>query len=376
MPNRTGNRGPTVQTFGTLQGHQLQRYYDAAARLGVNHSEGYSWCVPLAEQSLIERVRHRIRSGRGIVKGIGDDCAALRVPRGHELLVTTDFTLENVHFRREWHSPQVVGRRCLTRGLSDIAAMGGEPRGVFLSLALPSDLQQKWVDRFFDGLLASADEFRVPLAGGDTAQSNGGIQADIVVIGLVPVGKAVLRSGARPGDTIYVTGTLGGSAGALKALAGRRAPVLSAAGGSTPISPKDYPRHFHPTARVDVGLWLRRRALASSMIDLSDGLSTDLAHICDESRVGAEIDAQSIPRARVGRPPREVSLDLALHGGEDYELLFTSAKKIPTTIARVGITKIGRITRRSGCVLIDGDHTRRKLTPQGWEHFRNTRIHS
>lgn len=299
-----------------------------------------------------------MRPGGVVVAGIGDDCAVLGVPPGHELLVTTDFTLENVHFRRSWHPPEVVGRRCVTRGLSDIAAMGGEPRAAFLSLALDGNVPQKWVDRFMDGLLAATGEFGVPLAGGDTAQSAGGIQADIVVVGSVPRGKSVLRSGARPGDQIYVTGELGGSAAAIARL--RQGKVRA----------RDYERHFHPTARIDAGLWLRRRGLASSMIDLSDGLSTDLEHICEVSRVGAEIEVAAVPLARVGPAMRQVTLELALHGGEDYELLFTSAEKVPPWIGGVMVTRIGRIMRKGGMVLVDEEGTSRRLLASGWEHFR------
>jgi len=316
----------------------------------------------LREKSLIGRIRRQARPGTAVITGIGDDCAVLRLPAGHELLVTTDFTLEDVHFRREWHSPEVVGRRCLTRGLSDIAAMGGEPRAAFLSLALDRETPQKWVNRFLAGLLESADEFRVPLAGGDTAQSAAGIQADIVLVGSVPKGKAVLRSGARPGDGIYVTGELGGSAAALARL--REAKVRAA----------DYERHFRPTARVEVGQWLRRRGLASAMIDISDGLSTDLGHICEESGVGAALEAGAIPRAVVGRPAKQVSLDLAMHGGEDYELLFTVSPKlrgrlngVRRLVKDLPITKIGRMTADRNIVLdVDG---RREEMPHGFEHF-------
>ncbi len=312
---------------------------------------------PLREKSLIERIRRRVRAGASIITGIGDDCAVLRVPAGHQLLVTTDFTLENVHFRREWHPPEVVGWRCLTRGLSDIAAMGGEPQAAFLSMALDRGVPQKWVNRFLAGLLEAAEEFRVPLAGGDTAQSAGGIQADIVVVGSAPKGTAVLRSGARPGDSIYVTGELGGSAAAIARMREGK------------VRPADYERHFHPVARVTVGRWLRRRGLASAMIDVSDGLSTDLEHICEESGVGAEIEVAAIPRARVGRPAQQVGFDLALHGGEDYELLFTSARKIPATVAGVQVTRIGRITRRRGMVRVE-DGRRQGLSAHGWEHFK------
>jgi len=296
-----------------------------------------------------------------VVTGIGDDSAVLRVPSGHELLVTTDFTIENVHFRRDWHRPELVGRRCLTRGLSDIAAMGGEPLAAFLSLALASDVPQKWVNRFLMGLLDVAKEFKVPLAGGDTAQSAGGIQADIMVVGSVPRGKAVLRSGAKARDQIYVTGELGGSAAALARLA-----------ESKPVGADS--RYFRPRprplARVAVGQWLRRRGVASAMIDLSDGLSTDLEHICEESHVGAEIEAEAIPRARVGLGKKRVALELALHGGDDYELLFTSAAAVPSVVAGVRVTRIGRTTKSAGMRLIGADGKRRPLKAGGWEHFR------
>ena len=318
--------------------------------------------MPLPEKSLIQGIRRAVRSGgKSIQVGIGDDCAVLSPPRGHEILLTTDFTLEGIHFRREWHPPEVVGHRCLTRGLSDIAAMGGKPLAVFLSLALPGRLPQKWVDRFIRGLLDLAREYNAPLAGGDTAQSQQRILADIVVLGTVPKGTAVLRSGAKPGDRVYVTGELGGGSAALKEfLAGRKPRAL------------DFPRHFHPVPRLAVGEFLRTRGIATAMIDLSDGLSTDLSHICEESGVGAEIVAEDIPRARVGRKGESINLKFALHGGEDYELLFTASarKRVPASIAGVPVTAIGRITRSRRIVLRKHTGTAEALKPQGWEHFR------
>ena len=319
--------------------------------------------MPLSEKVIITRIRQTARRRRSqVIHGIGDDCAALRIPAGHEALVTTDFTLEGVHFRREWHPPEVVGRRSLTRGLSDIAAMGGRPIAAFLSLAVPRDLPQHWVDRFLKGLLKLADEFATPLAGGDTAESKSGILADIAVLGSVPRGQSILRSGAKLGDLIYVTGELGGGSAALKALfAGQE------------IRPRDFSRHFHPTPRVAVGEALRDKATA--MIDLSDGLSTDLTHICEESRVGAEIEATRIPRDQVGPKRLPVSLDLALHGGEDYELLFTAParKPLPAKIAGVPTHRIGRITPGRGIVLVHEDGKKQRLKAAGWEHFRNDR---
>lgn len=327
--------------------------------------------MPLAEKKLIAEIRRRANvHSKVLLAGIGDDCAVLHEQPGYELLVTTDFSLEGTHFRRDWHPAESVGHRCLARGLSDIAAMGGEPVSAFLSLALPRDLPQRWVTKFIKGFLRLAEKYQTPLAGGDTAQSVGGILADIIVVGRVPKGKAVLRSGARPGDRIYVSGKLGGSAAAVHLFLSQQ----SETGGPAPKGPtiRDYPRHFYPDPRVALGRELRKRRLATSMIDLSDGLSTDLEHICKESGAGAAIEAARIPRAKVGRPSREVDLPLALNGGEDYELLFTARAKtrIPAELAGVPLTEIGRITNAQKVVIIDDRGNERELRAQGWEHFR------
>ena len=299
--------------------------------------------MAVAEKALIAEIRLLARAGThpAVLTGIGDDCAVLRLGRAGkstDTLVTTDFSLEGAHFRRDLHPPASVGHRCLARGLSDIAAMGASPVAAFLSLALPRALPQSWVDRFTAGLLALAKCYGLTLAGGDTAESPNGILADIVVLGIVPKGKAVLRSGAQPGDLVYVTGTLGGSAAAVSQMIGK---------AMRKLNPRDYPRHFFPEPRVEVGRILREKGWASAMIDTSDGLSTDLAHICEESSVGAELRAETIPRAEVGKAPQEVDLELALHGGEDYELLFTARpnKRIPSRIAGIAITEIGKIKR-------------------------------
>jgi thiamine-monophosphate kinase len=321
--------------------------------------------VPLPERALIRRIRDRAArppgAGRQGVLGIGDDCAVVPIPRGHEALITTDLSLEGIHFKRAWHPPESVGHRCLARGLSDIAAMGGEPWAVFLSLAAPQSVPQKWVDGFLRGLLKLAGEFNVSLAGGDTAESPGGILADIVGLGSVPKGKAVLRSGARPGDRIYVTGALGASAATIDLLsAGKK------------LRPREFASHFYPAPRVEVGRFLRKQGLASAMIDISDGLSTDLGHICDESGVGAEIESDAIPVATMGKPARRVDLRVALHGGEDYELLFTASpkKRVPARIAGVAVRQIGVVMGRRQIFLLDNRGLRQKLEPHGWEHFK------
>lgn len=310
----------------------------------------------MKEKLLIERIRRASSKGRHQLQtGIGDDCAVIRLPRGHEALVTTDFSLEDVHFRRAWHPADAIGHRCLTRGLSDIAAMGGIPRAAFLSLAVPKNLQQRWIDEFIRGLLGLAERYGVSLAGGDTAQSLGQILADIVVLGSVPAGKAVLRSGARPGDLIYVTGTLGSSTAALNAL--RKGKKLR---------PKSHPKHFYPEPRLAVGQYLREKKLATAMIDISDGLSTDLEHICEQSRTGAVVYAEALPAS-----PTDDALALALHGGEEYELLFTARPKrqVPREIAGVAVTLIGEVLPGNGMRLAKADGTTRRLKPGGWQHF-------
>jgi thiamine-monophosphate kinase len=325
--------------------------------------------VQIGEKALIAQIRRvaALSKNRSVVTGIGDDCAVLRLltPQGKQAdtLVTTDFTLEGIHFRRDWHSPESVGHRCLARGLSDIAAMGGDPVAAFLSLALPRNLPQSWVARFARSLISLAEHYGVTLAGGDTAESPNGVLADIIVVGSAPKSKAVLRSGARPGHLIYVSGELGGSAAAVGEM--RKKPKRK-------LDPRKYPRHFFPEPRLELGRILREKGLASAMIDTSDGLSTDLAHICEESGVGAEIQAELIPRARVGKPSREVDLEFALHGGEDYELLFTAprGKRMPSRIAGVPLTQIGHITRSRKIFLFNQGHAGYELEPRGWEHFR------
>jgi thiamine-monophosphate kinase len=287
------------------------------------------------ELSLIEHIRRLAPQApsKTLRLGIGDDCAILAPPRGHEILVTTDFSLENRHFRRDWHSPRSIGHRTLARGLSDVAAMGAAPVAAFLSLALPRKVasSQAWIDGFFGGLLALAAAHKVQLAGGDTSESpSSEILVDIVLLGSAPPGRALRRSTARPGDLLYVTGSLGGAAAELAALAANPRRFRNAA-------PADPHPHLFPQPRLAVGQALLRRRLATACIDVSDGLSTDLAHLCSESNVSAELDASALPLAG--------SIEQALHGGEDYELLFTAGPdtRVPRSIAGTPITPIGRI---------------------------------
>lgn len=327
------------------------------------------------ELALIESIRRKAAQtpDSTLRLGIGDDCAVLRQRPGYEICITTDFSLEGRHFRREWHPPQSAGHRCLARGLSDLAAMGAEPIAAFLSLTVPAHTPAAWVDCFMDGLLALARKYRVPLAGGDTAQSPSLIAADIVAVGQFPAGSARLRSGARPGDALYVTGSLGGAAAELAMLAQNPARFRNMT-----RTVKGHP-HLYPEPRLAAGQRLRKIAMA--MIDISDGLSTDLTHLCKASGVAAEIDQAALPihplaiaAEREKRIPS--ALDLALNGGEDYELLFTasSTTRVPHSIAATPIHRIGTIRKAQGqgpqitMRTLDGRTT--PIKQSGWEHFR------
>lgn len=359
-------------------------------RTPKDKSLGSAARAPLGELDLIASIRQRSELGGGrtgaVRLGIGDDCAVLRPAPGKEIVVTTDLSLENVHFRRDWHPAESVGHRCLARGLSDLAAMGAEPAAAFLSLALPPQLTQSkgnsasWMDRFMDGLLNLARQHNCQLAGGDMAQSptagNGAALAvaDIVLVGQVARNRALLRSGAEAGDTIYVTGSLGGAAAELLAL--ERDPRRFRR-----ADPQARHPHLFPQPRIAVGRRLVRSKLASAAIDLSDGLSSDLAHLCEESGLRAEIDAASLPmdlmaRLAAGAGWAPSALQLALHGGEDYELLFTAPEhaKVPKIIAGVPVHAIGRMRRRRGGMalleLLTGKK-RETVMPGGWQHFRS-----
>jgi thiamine-monophosphate kinase len=339
----------------------------------------------LGELGLIEQIRRDFTaSSKAITLGIGDDCAILRPSAGCEVLVTTDFTLEGRHFRRDLHPPESVGHRCLARGLSDLAAMGATPLAAFLSLALPGAMLADsagriWVERFFSGLRALSELHRVPLAGGDTSESPGGkgafILADIVLIGTAPKGDALRRSGAAAGDALYVTGQLGGAAAELTTMLKRERRILKVA------TTEGHPQLF-PEPRLDVGESLLRRRLATACLDVSDGLSTDLAHLCRASDVCAEIEQAALPIHPLARKlGADAALQAALHGGEDYELLFAAPASVlmPASLAGVPITRIGSLkTGRSGrplMTMLTHDGSRVELNSGGWEHFSATTKH-
>lgn len=299
------------------------------------------------EGELTERLRRRaaLLPGGALALGIGDDCAIFR-PRasGADLLFTTDMLIEGTHFRRQTHRAADVGWKALARGLSDIAAMGGEPRFCLVSLALAPWTDGRWVDGFYDGLLELAAREGTPLAGGDLAHA-AQTMCDIVVCGAAPRARALRRDGARAGDGIYVSGALGGSALGLATGPGRS---------------RAWRRHVRPEPRLALGRFLRERVRATAAMDLSDGLSLDLHRLALASGLAAEITA----------PPRfpGATLEQALHGGEDYELLFTArTAHVPAEFAGVPLTRIGTMRKgRAGGAALDGA----PLAPLGYDHFR------
>jgi thiamine-monophosphate kinase len=329
------------------------------------------------ELTVIRQIRTRAtqRSARRLRVGIGDDCAILRVRPGEELAVTTDLSIAGRHFLLDEDPAEAVGHRTLARGLSDLAAMGARPAAAFLSLGLPRELTLKqgrraaWIERFFDGLLALAEAHETPLAGGDLAEAPVAT-ADIVLVGAVRRGRALLRSGAKAGDQLYVTGSLGGAAAGLERLRDlaadrkrRKKPLSIPKAMQAALAP-----HLFPQPRVAQGFWLQKSGIASAAIDLSDGISTDLAHLCEESDTAAELDAAALPIAS------SATLKQALHGGEDYELLFSAGPSthVPRRIAGVAVTCIGRIVRRrkgGPMVTIKTAEGSKPLEPHGWQHF-------
>jgi thiamine-monophosphate kinase len=325
-----------------------------------------------AEFDFIERVRARAGAG-GITLGIGDDCAVWHPGPGLEQVITTDLLLEGIHFDLARCPLEDLGAKALAVNLSDIAAMGAAPRLATLALGLPGPPDGYWP--LVDAFLAAAEAAGVAVAGGDTCRSQGGLLVAVAVVGEVPEGKALTRTGARPGDGVYVTGTLGDSAAGLALLSGPGPEGLSPTARAALIA-----RHLHPTARVTEGLKLRESGAVSAMIDVSDGLAGDLGHILEASgtgTLGAVLEAEALPLsdafaaycAAAGEDPDR----LALAGGEDYELAFTVPEAAEDRIARLlagGLEarRIGRIVAEPGLSLAR-DGAVRPIATHGYEHF-------
>ncbi len=386
------------------------------------------------EFDFIDQLRRQTQSRKHstrVINGIGDDASVISEVGNRDLVVTTDLLVEDIDFIRNATPPRLLGHKALAVSLSDIASMGARPFWSFLSIGMPRETwNDNFKDDFIEGFFALADQFGVTLAGGDVSETRQGVVIDSIVLGEVASGAAILRSGAQPGDQVYVTGTLGGAAAGLKLIQkGARVKQESGVGswgsgvggqesggsmsvpravatGSVPPANSPIPlgelgararslaggpnasdddaiqslllRQLQPSPRVGWGIVLGDESLASAMIDLSDGLSSDLNHLCKESNVGALINSSSIPldeavKHLCGRRALD-PLALALHGGEDFELLFTvdpeNVSRLPKRVDGIAISHIGEITATSGSIHIrEKDHVW-DLHPQGFEHFR------
>jgi len=328
----------------------------------------------LNENQLVERTGRRIPSaeGAGLRLGIGDDAAIVTPRRGTDWVLSCDPFLEGVHFLPNVTPADSVGYKSLVRAASDLAGMGATPRLFLMSLALPANRTGKWLDGFLGGMARAARSLGMRLAGGDTTRSRT-VGISITVVGEVAPGRFVTRSGARPGDLIYVSGRLGRAALGLALLRGGRRRDLQLRGFLQP--------HFYPRIRLELGRWLAKNRIASAMMDISDGLSTDLARLCAASGAGARIQSESVPQPVVPATLLQRSgltrldpLRLALHGGDDYELLFTvprrSARRLRSAPDTHQLTCIGEITRGRRILLVAADGAATPLRPLGWDPFR------
>jgi thiamine-monophosphate kinase len=328
-----------------------------------------------SENSIVHLLQERFAGRSTLVeKGIGDDAAVLRLPGCREKwVITTDMLLEEVDFRRDWQTPRQLGARALAVNLSDLAAMGARPRFYLVALAVPSGIGERWIEALYEGLASIALRHKAVLIGGDLSRSTSEIQITITVIGESLHGKVVGRSGGTAGDLLYVTGILG------RAAAGLRLLELGRRRAGSPSERQALDAQRAPEPRCEAGLWLAQSGFCGAMMDLSDGLSMDLPRLCEASGTGAEVGLSLLPIFAESRDWGCNSLELALHGAEDFELLFSIradkaarfASVYPRVLSRV--SRIGRLTRRRGVVLIPAPgRTARSLEQRGFDHFRKS----
>ncbi len=317
----------------------------------------------VSEFRFIENIKSRY-----LLAKIGDDCAVLPKDADTDLLLTADMLVEDIDFRLDWTTPEFLGHKALAVSLSDIAAMGGNPKWAMLSIGIPQNLwDTNLLDRFYEGWFSVARHFDVELVGGDVSKTPDKLVIDSIVGGEIAKGKAILRSGAKPGDVIYVTGSLGGAVGGLKLLeTGVRFD------GAFPETVRNLLlQQLQPQPQVIVAKLLNKLCIANSMIDISDGLSSDLMHLCAASGGGAKINADSLPVdiSLLVNFPADACLEMALNGGEDFQLLFTADEKKVFEAKIDGITSIGEITANVGVIELIRDRKTEILEPKGYRHF-------
>jgi thiamine-monophosphate kinase len=317
-----------------------------------------------SEFEVLEKLRRKFS-----LEKIGDDCAVLPKDSKTDLVITADMLVEDIDFHMTWAKPEFIGHKALAVSLSDIAAMGANPTWAMLSIAVPEGLwDTKFIEKFYAGWHKLAKKYKVELVGGDISRSPDNFVIDSIVAGEVPKGAAILRSTAKPGDGIFVTGELGGAAAGLK--------ILDEWGWYNPDLPEEklklIEKQVKPTPEVLIGKLLQNNSIATAMIDISDGLSSDLHHLCRASGVGAKIYARKLPVDRnlkaVIKSPAE-RLELALNGGEDFELLFTAPKKYFSLLESTRFWRIGEITPNIGVIELTVRGETRVLAPQGYRHF-------
>jgi len=330
-----------------------------------------------SESEIISRIKRRSRINDQVLLGIGDDAAVIQTTRGTDLIACCDLMVEGVHFRTEWTPPRLLGRKALAVNLSDIAAMGGHSKFAMVSIALPHKYSAEFIDELFNGISELADASGVAIIGGDTSGSANSLFIDISVIGECYSGRAVTRGGAEVGNKIYVSGSLGASALGLSFLeAGFRLSDVKHLGDT---GRRALLKHLAPEPKLSLGRALGEAGLATAMIDISDGLSTDLTHILEESTVGATIHASALPiddcvLSATAAVPAVDPTTLALNGGEEYELLFTVRPQDQdrlTFLARTlgeRVTSIGEIV--SGRELsLEREGMMETIQPRGFEHI-------
>lgn len=341
----------------------------------------------LGEFGLIRRLHRRFGlTGRSVLRGIGDDAAVIRPSAGQTLLLTTDLLAEGVHFDLASTALEDVGYKAAVANLSDIAAMGGTPQHLLVAVAIPPSRSSFEIEQLYRGLMRACRLHGVDLVGGDTSASRHGLFLSITLTGTVTPGLALTRDGARAGDLIYVTGTLGDSLAGLTLLERIREKRPDAIGGKNQRHRRYLiDRHLHPTPRIKEGRLLSTHRLATAAIDISDGLSGDLAHICEQSEVGAEIDETSLPLSPACRAYaaacRTDPIRLALTGGEDYELLFTVRPAHRAKLDRLAqrtrcrFSLIGRIRPKgAGIRLKKATGASQRLAITSYQHFH--RMHT
>lgn len=327
----------------------------------------------MKETELIARIQELTgQTGEGLLLGIGDDCAVLEKNADTVWLLTMDSLLESVHFNCAWQPPDLLARKAVAVNCSDIAAMGGKPLFVLLALGLPADFSPTWAERFMQGLAQACREQSCLLIGGDTVRSPAGIYLTLTVLGEMRKEQVLYRHTAQVGDTVWVSGPLGWSAAGLA--------LLQAGKTRTDLRWQQLiAAHFEPQPRIALGHLLAESKLVHAMMDMSDGLAADLAHLCTQSKVGAVIEADLLPgAAELAGAADELQQDALawmLSGGEDYQLLFTAASKNSSVLQRLTaeqgwlIHPIGRIRAGQGLRLIRSDGTKKALVLQGFDHF-------